>query len=102
MNLKICRSYSSLFIAGVHSFNFLGLGYRVDWPVSIVVTPDALQIYATIFSFLIQVKLAVFSLTDVWCSLKVWMPRHWFTSLFLSNSNSRLQAYCLIIILIIL
>ncbi|KAE8037663.1 hypothetical protein FH972_010235 [Carpinus fangiana] len=55
---------------GVHSFNFLGLGYRVDWPVSIVVTPDALQIYAKIFSFLIQVKLAVFSLTDVWCSLK--------------------------------
>ncbi|XP_059430349.1 uncharacterized protein LOC132163972 isoform X4 [Corylus avellana] len=57
-------------IVGVHSFNFLGLGYRVDWPVSIVVTPDALQIYAKIFSFLIQVKLAVFSLTDVWCSLK--------------------------------
>ncbi|KAB1226888.1 Gamma-tubulin complex component 6 [Morella rubra] len=55
---------------GVHAFNFLGLGYRVDWPLSIVLTPGALQIYAEIFSFLIQVKLAVFSLTDVWCSLK--------------------------------
>lgn len=55
---------------GVHSFNFLGLGYRVDWPVSIVLTPGALRIYAEIFSFLIQVKLAVYSLTDVWCSLK--------------------------------
>ncbi|XP_050370751.1 uncharacterized protein LOC126788785 [Argentina anserina] len=55
---------------GVHSFNFLGLGYRVDWPISIVLTPDALKIYAKIFSFLIQVKLALFSLTDVWCQLK--------------------------------
>ncbi|XP_021658753.2 uncharacterized protein LOC110648730 isoform X2 [Hevea brasiliensis] len=55
---------------GVHSFDFLGLGYRVDWPVSIVLTPSALKIYADIFNFLIQVKLAVFSLTDVWSSLK--------------------------------
>uniref|UniRef100_A0A5B7BZ58 Gamma-tubulin complex component 6 n=1 Tax=Davidia involucrata TaxID=16924 RepID=A0A5B7BZ58_DAVIN len=55
---------------GVHSFDFLGLGYRVDWPISIVLTPGALKIYSEIFSFLIQVKLAVFSLSDVWCSLK--------------------------------
>lgn len=58
-------------MAGVHSFSFLGLGYRVDWPISIILTPGALKIYADIFSFLIQVKLAAFSLTDVWCSLKV-------------------------------
>ncbi|GLT60971.1 hypothetical protein SLA2020_337090 [Shorea laevis] len=55
---------------GVHSFDFLGLGYRVDWPVNIILTPAALKIYANIFSFLIQLKLAIFSLTDVWCSLK--------------------------------
>ncbi|XP_040992512.1 uncharacterized protein LOC121239342 isoform X1 [Juglans microcarpa x Juglans regia] len=55
---------------GVRSFKFLGLGYRVDWPISIVLTPGALEIYADIFSFLIQVKLAVFSLASVWCSLK--------------------------------
>ncbi|XP_027360926.1 uncharacterized protein LOC113869026 [Abrus precatorius] len=55
---------------GVRSFDFLGLGYRVDWPLSIVLTPATLKIYADIFSFLIQVKLAIFSLTDVWCSLK--------------------------------
>ncbi|XVF74370.1 hypothetical protein PTKIN_Ptkin13bG0105200 [Pterospermum kingtungense] len=55
---------------GVHSFDFLGLGYRVDWPVSIILTPGALIIYADIFNFLIQLKLAIFSLTDVWCSLK--------------------------------
>lgn len=55
---------------GLDSFDFLGLGYRVDWPISIVVTPRALEIYAQIFSFLIRVKLAVFSLTDLWSSLK--------------------------------
>ncbi|XP_039052547.1 uncharacterized protein LOC120194250 [Hibiscus syriacus] len=55
---------------GVHSFDFLGLGYRVDWPASIILTPSALKIYSDIFNFLIQLKLAVFSLTDVWCSLK--------------------------------
>lgn len=55
---------------GVRSFDFLGLGYRVDWPVSIVLTPSALKIYAEIFNFLIHVKLALYALTDVWCSLK--------------------------------
>ncbi|KAL2536001.1 indole-3-acetaldehyde oxidase [Forsythia ovata] len=55
---------------GIHSFDFLGLGYRVDWPVNVILTPAALRIYSEIFSFLIQVKLAVFSLSDVWFSLK--------------------------------
>lgn len=59
-------------MAGLRSFDFLGLGYHVDWPLCIILTPAALKIYADIFSFLIQVKLALFSLTDVWCSLKVW------------------------------
>lgn len=58
------------FATGIHSFNVLGLGYRVDWPVSIVLTPAALKIYAQIFSFLIQVKLASSSLTEIWCSFK--------------------------------
>ncbi|PQQ18448.1 hypothetical protein Pyn_00215 [Prunus yedoensis var. nudiflora] len=60
-------------VIGVHSFNFLGLGYRVDWPISIILSPSALKMYAEIFSFLIQVKLAIFSLTDVWRQLKVWI-----------------------------
>ncbi|XP_071730838.1 uncharacterized protein [Rutidosis leptorrhynchoides] len=58
------------FANGIQSFNALGLGYRVDWPVSIVLTPGALKIYAQIFSFLLQVKLALSSLTEVWCSFK--------------------------------
>lgn len=55
---------------GIDSFNFLGLGYKVDWPISIVVTDGALKIYAKIFSFLLRLKLAVFSLTDIWCLMK--------------------------------
>nr|GME10333.1 gamma-tubulin complex component 3 [Ipomoea batatas] len=55
---------------GIHSFDFLGLGYRVDWPISIILTPGALKIYSEIFSFLIQVKLALISLSDAWSSLK--------------------------------
>ncbi|CAA7041784.1 unnamed protein product [Microthlaspi erraticum] len=55
---------------GVRSFDFLGLGYRVDWPISIILTCDALKAYADVFSFLVQVKLAAYALTDVWCSLK--------------------------------
>lgn len=61
----------SIQIAGIHEFDFMLLGYRVDWPVSIVVTQDALKIYAEIFGYLVQVRLAVFSLTDVGCCLKV-------------------------------
>ncbi|KAI9116843.1 hypothetical protein K1719_012209 [Acacia pycnantha] len=60
----------SISTIGVRSFDFLGLGYRVDWPVNIILTPAALKIYADIFSFLIQVKLGLVSLTDVWCCLK--------------------------------
>lgn len=60
-----------LLVAGIYSFEFLGLGYRVDWPLNIILSPGALRIYSDIFSFLMQVKLAVFSLSDVWRSLKV-------------------------------
>ncbi|GER40671.1 gamma-tubulin complex component [Striga asiatica] len=55
---------------GIHSFNFLGLGYRINWPASIILTPVALEIYSEIFNFLIQVKLAIFSLSDAWALLK--------------------------------
>ncbi|CAN8268346.1 unnamed protein product [Cochlearia groenlandica] len=55
---------------GVRSFDFLRMGYRVEWPISIILTSDALKAYADMFSFLLQVKLAAYVLTDVWCSLK--------------------------------
>ncbi|CAI9105919.1 OLC1v1004952C1 [Oldenlandia corymbosa var. corymbosa] len=57
-------------VTRICSLDFLGLGYRVDWPVNIILTPGALKIYSDIFNFLIQVKHAIFSLSEIWCSLK--------------------------------
>ncbi|KAG8388874.1 hypothetical protein BUALT_Bualt02G0170400 [Buddleja alternifolia] len=71
-----CITHLSAPVKGIHSFDFLGLGYRVDWPVSIILTPAALKIYSEIFNFLIKVKLAVFSLSDAWCSLKYHLEQH--------------------------
>ncbi|KAL0914382.1 hypothetical protein M5K25_014726 [Dendrobium thyrsiflorum] len=62
--------YEPVFKNGIHAFDFVALGYRVNWPVNIVVTQEALQIYADIFSYLIQIRLAVASLIDVWHYLK--------------------------------
>ncbi|XP_042039080.1 uncharacterized protein LOC121784884 [Salvia splendens] len=62
--------YLSPSAIGIRSFDYLGLGYQIDWPVSIILTPAALKLYSDIFNFLIQVKLAVFALSDVWCLLK--------------------------------
>ncbi|KAL6564917.1 hypothetical protein OROMI_016367 [Orobanche minor] len=66
---------------GIHSFDFLGLGYHIDWPVSIILTSAALEIYSEIFNFLIQVKLAVFSLSDSWASLKMHKVNHFVSAL---------------------
>ncbi|KAK1354070.1 hypothetical protein POM88_047326 [Heracleum sosnowskyi] len=63
-------SLSASSAGGIQSFSYLGLGYRVDWPVNIILTSGALEIYAEIFSFLMQVKLALSSLAEAWCSLK--------------------------------
>ncbi|KAL6516397.1 hypothetical protein OROGR_019702 [Orobanche gracilis] len=71
MGMVISLDCLPLHLAGIHSFDFLGLGYHIDWPVSIILTSAALKIYSEIFNFLIQVKLAVFSLSDSWASLKV-------------------------------
>ncbi|ONM14898.1 Spc97 / Spc98 family of spindle pole body (SBP) component [Zea mays] len=46
------------------------LGYKAEWPMNIVITVDALKIYAEIFCYLLQVRFAVFSLTEVWRFLK--------------------------------
>ncbi|KAF3796154.1 Gamma-tubulin complex component 6 [Nymphaea thermarum] len=55
---------------GTHIYDFMALGYKVDWPVSIILTPEALKIYASIFGFLMKIKLAVSSLLDIWLFLK--------------------------------
>ncbi|KAJ1272451.1 hypothetical protein BS78_06G202500 [Paspalum vaginatum] len=46
------------------------LGYKAEWPVNIVITEGTLKMYAEIFCYLLQVRFAVFSLTEVWRFLK--------------------------------
>ncbi|XP_059063441.1 uncharacterized protein LOC131067952 isoform X4 [Cryptomeria japonica] len=54
----------------INAFDFIGLGFKVDWPLNIILKPDALNMYSSIFSFLIQIKLTVFSLNDIWNCLR--------------------------------
>lgn len=59
-------------ISNVGAFdNMVFLGYKIDWPVNIVVTSKALNIYADIFSFLMQIRLALYSLSHMWKLIKV-------------------------------
>ncbi|XP_062183615.1 uncharacterized protein LOC133887670 isoform X2 [Phragmites australis] len=59
------------------------LGYKADWPVNIVITEATLKIYAEIFCYLLQVRFAVFLLTEVWRFLKK------LTQLISRSSHSR-------------
>lgn len=68
---------------GLDKLDDILLGYKVDWPVNIVITEEALKIYAEIFCYLVQVRLAVFSLTEVWRFLKE------LTQLISRSSHSR-------------
>ncbi|XP_020579862.1 uncharacterized protein LOC110024312 isoform X2 [Phalaenopsis equestris] len=70
VHIKGQSAYQPVFTKGIQAFDFVVLGYRVGWPVNIVLTQDALQIYADVFSYLIQIRLAVWSLIDVWHFLK--------------------------------
>ncbi|XP_072829867.1 gamma-tubulin complex component 6 isoform X2 [Vicugna pacos] len=48
----------------------LELRYKVDWPLNIVVTESCLSRYSGIFSFLLQLKLMMWTLKDICCHLK--------------------------------
>ncbi|CAA6658471.1 unnamed protein product [Spirodela intermedia] len=67
---KRSRSIDIFVCSTPSAFDLIGLGYKVDWPISIIVTQDGLKVYSEIFSFLLDVRLAVFSLSSMWRSLK--------------------------------
>lgn len=48
----------------------LELRYKVDWPLNIVITESCLSRYSGIFSFLLQLKLMMWTLKDVCFHLK--------------------------------
>ncbi|URE42112.1 Spc97 / Spc98 family [Musa troglodytarum] len=71
--------------AGLNIFDFMLLGYKVDWPIKIIVTPAALNIYAEIFRYLIQVRLATFSLVEVWYYIKMIIYKHFIIAFEIFN-----------------
>ncbi|XP_005379728.1 PREDICTED: gamma-tubulin complex component 6 [Chinchilla lanigera] len=48
----------------------LELRYKVDWPLNIVITESCLSKYSAIFSFLLQLKLMMWTLKDICFHLK--------------------------------
>ncbi|KAM9496353.1 gamma-tubulin complex component 6 [Clarias gariepinus] len=52
------------------SLNCLELRYKVDWPLNIIITDNCMNKYNRLFSFLLQLKHMVWSLSDVWFHLK--------------------------------
>eukprot|EP00898_Chlorokybus_atmophyticus_P002563 jgi/Chlat1/3307/Chrsp22S03464 len=54
----------------VNAFDFIGLEYRVGWPLDAVLTPDVFDQYRKLFSFLLSTKVAIFALHDAWTSLQ--------------------------------
>jgi hypothetical protein len=55
----------------VDAFDFIQLEYRVDGPLTLVLTSAAMAQYQAIFRFLLRTKHAAFSLRDVWRDLQV-------------------------------
>ncbi|KAI5066435.1 hypothetical protein GOP47_0019059 [Adiantum capillus-veneris] len=52
------------------AFDFITLGYRLEWPVSLIITAESLKLYNSTFSFLIRTKLAAHAVSDIWRFLK--------------------------------
>jgi gamma-tubulin complex component 6 len=54
------------------AFDCFKLGYKVDWPIGLILTPTALSLYSEVFTFLMRTKLTVYGLEDTWQYLQVW------------------------------
>jgi len=53
------------------AFDCFKLGYKVDWPIGLILTPTALSLYSEVFTFLMRTKLTVYGLEDTWQYLQV-------------------------------
>ena len=59
-----------LFVAASDALDGLELTYKVDWPLNIVISDACVTVYGRLFSFMLLLKRAVWSLKDVWTRLK--------------------------------
>ncbi|XP_024537724.1 uncharacterized protein LOC9638353 isoform X1 [Selaginella moellendorffii] len=54
----------------LEAYDFIELGYHVDWPLNLILTADALCLYNLIFRLLLRVRHAVFALGEISSSLQ--------------------------------
>ncbi|CAM6105936.1 unnamed protein product [Calypogeia fissa] len=53
------------------AFDFIALEYRVDWPLSLILTKQSFGLYNVVFTFLMRMKLTVHALGDIWQRLQL-------------------------------
>lgn len=53
------------------------LRYRVEWPLNLILTEEIMDSYSQIFSFILQVRLAAWSMQDVFASMMKLDPDNW-------------------------
>ena len=54
----------------LHSLDHIAAQYRVDWPLSLVITEACMADYRCIFSFFLRVKRVAHELNDLWMRLQ--------------------------------
>ena len=57
-------------VVACNALEGLELTYKVDWPLNIVISESCVRVYGRLFSFMLLLKRAVWSLKDVWTRLK--------------------------------
>lgn len=50
--------------------NCLELKYKLDWPLNIIITDKCFESYNRIFQFLLQIKLILAAIINIWSTLK--------------------------------
>lgn len=68
---KNCSSFSTSYQKQILIFlNCLELKYKLDWPLNLIITDRCMRNYNQIFEFLLQIKLVLTALNNIWNELK--------------------------------
>ncbi|XP_077496977.1 gamma-tubulin complex component 6 isoform X2 [Amblyomma americanum] len=82
-NLNLdARRIPSVILPGQNILSCLSMNYEVQWPLNLVITKACLLRYNRIFSFLLNLRRAMWALSDIWSHLKPSaLPRDPYSSL---------------------
>ncbi|KAK8778504.1 hypothetical protein V5799_020155 [Amblyomma americanum] len=64
------RRIPSVILPGQNILSCLSMNYEVQWPLNLVITKACLLRYNRIFSFLLNLRRAMWALSDIWSHLK--------------------------------